>query len=214
MATAARHRPAKRSEARERLLAAASKLFYAEGINSVGVDRIVSESHVTLATFYRHFPSKQDLVVAYLQRTHDSIADRTTALTDHAQGAELVRAIADEVSSQLGQPGFRGCAFINAASEFEDPQSPVRRVVAEHRRWYYELVRRAFAEAGHQRPGNAARHFVMVRDGAMTAGYLDGVTVARRTLSRGIEAAVGGVPLAAADEDEEGSAPPEASPAV
>src|SRR5262249_15028822 len=125
-----------------------------------------------------------------------------------------VRAIADEVSSQLGQPGFRGCAFINAASEFEDPESPVRRVVAEHRRWYYELVRRAFAEAGHQRPGNAARHFVMVRDGAMTGGYLDGVPVARRTLKRGIEAAVGGVPLAAADEDEEGSAPPEAAPAV
>lgn len=209
-----RHRPAKRSEARERLLATASELFYAEGINSVGVDRIVSESHVTLATFYRHFPSKQDLVVAYLQGIHDSIAERTTALTDRAQGAELVRALADEVSFQLGQPGFRGCAFINAASEFEDAKGPVRRVVADHRRWYYELVRRAFAEAGHQRPGNAARHFVMVRDGAMTAGYLDGATIARRTLKRGIEAAVGGVPLAAADEDDETSTPPEASPAA
>jgi AcrR family transcriptional regulator len=197
-------RPAKRSEARERLLATASELFYAEGINSVGVDRIVSASHVTLATFYRHFPSKQDLVVAYLQRLHESITASAMALAERAQGAALVRALADEISAQIGQPGFRGCAFINAASEFEDPDGPVRRVIAAHRRWYYELMRRAFAEAGHQRPANAARHFVMVRDGAMTAGYLDGATIARRTLKRGVEAAVGGVPLSAADEEEDG----------
>jgi AcrR family transcriptional regulator len=57
----------KRSEARERLLAAASLLFYAEGINSVGIERIIKEGQVTLATFYRHFPSKVDLVVAYLR---------------------------------------------------------------------------------------------------------------------------------------------------
>ena len=59
--------PTKRSEPRERLLAAASELFYAEGINSVGVNRLIAAGNVTLATFYRHFPSKQHLVVAYLQ---------------------------------------------------------------------------------------------------------------------------------------------------
>jgi AcrR family transcriptional regulator len=68
----------KRSEARERLLAAASRLFYAEGINSVGIERIIKEGQVTLATFYRHFPSKVHLVVAYLHGTHDHIAARAT----------------------------------------------------------------------------------------------------------------------------------------
>jgi AcrR family transcriptional regulator len=68
----------KRSEARERLLAAASLLFYAEGINSVGIERIIKEGQVTLATFYRHFPSKVHLVVAYLHGTHDHIAARAT----------------------------------------------------------------------------------------------------------------------------------------
>lgn len=177
----------KRSEARERLLAAASQLFYAEGINSVGIERIIKEGQVTLATFYRHFPSKVDLVVAYLHGAHDHIAARATEQAETLQGRDLVRAIGDDVTSQIRHAAFRGCAFLNAASEFEDPQSPVRQVVAEHRQWYYQLLRRAFEDAGHQLPANAARHFVMLRDGAMSAAYLDKPTTASRTFTRGVD---------------------------
>jgi AcrR family transcriptional regulator len=179
--------PAKRSEARERLLSTASHLFYSEGINGVGVDRIVSASNVTLATFYRHFPSKQDLIVSYLQAIHDALVERAEAGAAGKQGRELIAAIGAEVVTEVGHEGFRGCAFVNAASEFEDPENPVRQVVAEHRRWYFERLRRAFADAGHKRPGNAARHFVMLRDGAVTAGYLDSPTAAQRTFKRGVE---------------------------
>jgi AcrR family transcriptional regulator len=178
---------ARRSDARERLLAAASRLFYAEGIKGVGVDRIVSESRVTLATFYRHFPTKQDLVVAYLQGVHEQVAERAAELTGRLEGHDLVRALGAEVVAEIGHAGFRGCAFIKAASEFEDPDSPVRRVVAEHRRWYYELVRGAFAQAGHRQAADAARHFLMLRDGAVTAGHLDSATAAQRTVKRGVE---------------------------
>jgi AcrR family transcriptional regulator len=187
MASATRKTPVKRSEARERLLATASDLFYAEGINSVGVDRIVSASNVTLATFYRHFPSKQDLVVSYLESIHDVLVERAAAVAERAQGRELIAEIGAEVVAELGHHGYRGCAFINAASEFEDPESPVRRVVADHRRWFYERVRRAFADAGHQHPSNPARHFVMLRDGAVTAAYLDSATAAQRTFKRGVD---------------------------
>jgi AcrR family transcriptional regulator len=183
---ATRKTPAKRSEARERLLATASDLFYAEGINSVGVDRIVSASNVTLATFYRHFPSKQDLVVSYLEGIHGVLVERAAAVAERAQGRDLVAELGAEVVAELGQEGYRGCAFINAASEFEDPESPVRRVVADHRRWYVERVRRAFGDAGHKHPSNPARHFVMLRDGAVTAGYLDSTTAAQRTFKRGV----------------------------
>jgi AcrR family transcriptional regulator len=186
MPSASSKAPAKRSAARERLLTAASELFYSEGINSVGVDRIVRTASVTLATFYRHFPSKQDLVVAYLQAIHEALVERAEAAVG-IEGRELVAAIGAEVVAEVGYEGFRGCAFINAASEFEDPESPVRKVVADHRHWYYERLRRAFADAGHKRPGNAARHFVMLRDGAVTAGYLDSPTAAQRTFKRGVE---------------------------
>jgi AcrR family transcriptional regulator len=187
MTQATRKAPARRSEARERLLATATGLFYSEGIKGVGVDRIVTEANVTLATFYRHFPSKQDLVVAYLESIHDSLAARAEAGGDGLEGRELITAIGAEVLAEIGHEGFRGCAFINAASEFEDPEHPVRKVVAEHRRWYRERLRRAFADAGHNRPGNAARHFVMLRDGAVTGGYLDSPTAAQRTFKRGVE---------------------------
>src|SRR3954471_24124939 len=118
----------KRSEALELLLATASGLFYAEGISKVGVDRIVSASYVTLATFYRHFPGKQDLVVPYLHQAHASEAQRMAELAEGAQGRELVRAIGRDIVGMIGSPNFRGCAFINAGAEFEDPEDPVRRV--------------------------------------------------------------------------------------
>jgi len=63
----------------------------------------------------------------------------------------------------------------------------VRQVVAEHRRWYYQLIHRAFDDAGHPLPANAARHFVMLRDGAMSAAYLDTPTTATRTFARGVD---------------------------
>jgi AcrR family transcriptional regulator len=187
MPPAAKPRSARRSQARERLLATASRLFYGEGINGVGVDRIVSEAQVTLATFYRHFPSKEHLVIGYLERVHDTIDEQITAVLKDARDQDAVRALGGAVVAELGQEGFRGCAFINAASEFEDPESPVRDVIARHRRWYYDLVRHAFAQAGHRHSANAARHFVMLRDGAMTGGSLDSPTLAKRTFKRGVE---------------------------
>ena len=208
MTTSTSGRAAKRSEARERLLSTASQLFYSEGISGVGVDRIVSEAHVTLATFYRHFPSKEDLVISYLEGVHDAIAGQIIAVTPAAQGPEHVRALGEQVVSELGRKGFRGCAFINAASEYEDPDSPVRRVIASHRHWYYDAARRAFDNAGHPHPGNAARHFLMLRDGAMTGGSLDSPTIAKRTFNRGVEGLLRSVdmtPLDPTDDGEEAS---------
>ena len=200
MSPTAGKRPAKRSDARERLLATASGLFYAEGISKVGVDRIVSASNVTLATFYRHFPGKQDLVVAYLDQAHAFEAQRMAELAERTQGRDLVRAIGEEVVGMISRPNFRGCAFINAGAEFEDPEHPVRRVVAEHRQWYLERLRRAFADAGHPRPTNPARHFMMMRDGTVTAGYLDSPTAVRRAFTRGVEGLLRSIDTATDDD--------------
>jgi AcrR family transcriptional regulator len=213
--TASTSRPAaKRSEARERLLSTASQLFYSEGISGVGVDRIVSEGHVTLATFYRHFPSKEHLVISYLEGVHDAIAEQITAVITQARGPEDVRALGDQVVSELGQEGFRGCAFINAASEYEDPNSPVRQAITAHREWYYDAVRRAFNSAGHAHPGNAARHFLMLRDGAMTGGSLDSSTTAKRTFKRGVEGLLRSVDMTPLDPTDDGEEAPAPRPAT
>jgi AcrR family transcriptional regulator len=179
--------PAKNSAARERLLETAARIFYAEGINTVGVHRIIEEAGVTLATFYRHFPSKQHLVLAYLQRVHDDFASRARAAQESAKDPrDVLSTIATNITAQLLEPGFRGCAFINAASEFEDPDGPVLRAVLAHRAWFYALVRDAFASAGHPQPDLAAGHYVMLRDGATTAGHLGDPSQARDTFERGL----------------------------
>ncbi|MDA0168862.1 TetR/AcrR family transcriptional regulator [Solirubrobacter taibaiensis] len=161
---------AKTSEARERLLRTASGIFYTEGINSTGVDHIVSAANVTRATFYRHFPSKTDLVLAYLQAAHDAIDAHLTDTT--------VEGLTADVCTQIQRPEFRGCAFICAAAEFEDPEHPVRRAVAAHREWYLGVVRDAFGS------DDAARHFVMLRDGAFVGADLGDPELAARTFLR------------------------------
>ena len=175
------------SEPRRRLLETASGLFYREGVNTVGVDRIVSEAKVTRATFYRHFPSKEHLVLAYLQAAHDDLVARMEPLLAIEDPKKRLRAIGDDICAQIRSPGFRGCAFIKVASEFDDPTDPIRAAVAAHRNWFAKVVQAAFADAGNPIPSHPARHFVMVRDGAMVAAYLDGAKQASDVFLRGVD---------------------------
>jgi AcrR family transcriptional regulator len=172
MPSTATGRPAKRSEARERLLATASGLFYAEGINKVGVDRIVSASNVTLATFYRHFPRKQDLVVAYLNAAHNLEAQRMEALAERAIGRELLRAVGDDIIGMIGSPDFRGCAFINAAAE-APAGSAEELATKDFRTWLHELFATLVAEAGYPNGDRLTVQLVLLYDGANIAAQMD-----------------------------------------
>jgi AcrR family transcriptional regulator len=171
------------SEARERLLRTASALFYAEGIRAVGVDRVIEEAGVTRATFYRHYPSKDDLVVAYLGVVDAGVR----AAAGDEGGAPRLRRLVTAMTETVCAPGFRGCSFINAAAEFPDPRSPVHRAVAAHRAWLTGVFVADLAAVGHPDPAAAAAHLLVLRDGAMVAGYLADAELARATLVRGLE---------------------------
>ncbi|MEU8712000.1 MULTISPECIES: TetR/AcrR family transcriptional regulator [unclassified Streptomyces] len=176
------------SEARERLLRTAGQLFYAEGIHTVGVDRLVAESKVTNATFYRHFRSKEDLAVAYIESVDQAIRAQIGSLTASDVPPDgILRGIGASLVEQIGSPGYRGCAFLNAAAEFPDPGHPVHRAVVEHRAWFLRTITGLFAEITTAQADHAGRHFVMLRDGAMSAGYLGDPVLAGETLLRGIE---------------------------
>src|SRR4051794_40439719 len=114
-----------------RILAKASELFYAEGIHAVGVDRLVSEANVTRATFYRHFPSKEQLVVEYLSSTDGYLRGVVEKQATGTSTEAAVVAVLDLVGATVCAPGFRGCHFINAAAEYPDPASPVREAIAQ-----------------------------------------------------------------------------------
>ncbi|MFY1616290.1 TetR/AcrR family transcriptional regulator [Micromonospora sp. WMMD736] len=176
------------SEARQRLLATATRIFYSEGIHSVGVDRIIAEAKVTRATFYRHFPSKDDLILAYLREIHEMDRGAVDAvITTEPRPVAPLLAIATFIAEHIQSPGFRGCAFLNAAAEYPDAAHPVRQEIIAHRQWFLDTLTTLMARVEEETAESAARHFVMLRDGAMAAGCLFDPALVSETFLRGVE---------------------------
>ncbi|KAB1913776.1 TetR/AcrR family transcriptional regulator [Micromonospora sp. AMSO31t] len=176
------------SEARQRLLTTATRIFYGEGIHSVGVDRIIAEAKVTRATFYRHFPGKEDLVLAYLRAADHAIRDQVdAAITAGLPASDTLRAAAESIARDIQSAGFRGCAFLNAVAEYPDPDHPVHQAVLAHRQWFLDTINALLASIEETEAESAARHFVMLRDGAMAAGCLFDPALIAETFLRGVE---------------------------
>ncbi|MFJ6985536.1 MULTISPECIES: TetR/AcrR family transcriptional regulator [unclassified Streptomyces] len=158
---------------RERLLHTAARLFYAEGIRAVGIERLISEAAITRATFYRHHSGKDDLVTAYLEAKDNELrAQYRAAEASLDDPDQLLKAVVVGISATVCGADFRGCPFINAAVEFPDPDSPIHRAVQTHRAWFHGVLLDLFTRAGHPDPAHAARRMVLLRDGAMIGGYL------------------------------------------
>jgi AcrR family transcriptional regulator len=176
------------SEARTRLLNTATRIFYAEGIHSVGIDRIVAEAQVTRATLYRHFPSKEDLVLAYLKQADQGIRGQVAAaVASSPSPTEQVRAVATSITDGIQSAGFRGCAFLNAAAEYSDPAHPIHQAVLAHRQWFLTTVTDLLAHTSDKPADAAGRHFIMLRDGAMAAGCLFDPKLISDTFLHGVE---------------------------
>ena len=175
VATSATVKP---SAARDRILSTASRLFYTTGIRSVGVDRVIAESEVARMTFFRHFPSKDDLVVAFLTTRADLARSALARIREDA-GPEWPRAVlgwvAAGVTTEPEVDGFRGCEFINTAAEFCDPSHPVRLIVEAHRAWIRDVMTDALVELGHPSPRSTAELLMMLRTGAIVAASLEGL---------------------------------------
>ncbi len=175
---------------RDRIVDAASDLFYAHGLRAVSADRIIQQAGITKVTFYRHFPSKDDVIVAYLQRRaaweREVILGASAAV--HGDVDETIRLVSEGIGREACTPGFRGCPFINAAAEYADADHPVRQVVSEHRTWFLAMLAKLVGAVGITDPA-VADELMMLRDGAMVTGYLgtpDRVTAALLSASRAV----------------------------
>jgi AcrR family transcriptional regulator len=191
------------SEARDRLLGTASAIFYAKGINSVGVEEIVSEARVTRATFYRHFPSKEDLIVAYLKATDDDVRAQVHAIVEHQQPAQdTIREIAAWIVGQIKSSDFRGCAFLNAAAEYPDAGSRVQQAVLDHRAWFQQVIQAELERLRGEPAEAGAQFFVLIRDGAMAAGCLANRDAVCEAFLRGVEAMLAYRPIVDSTSDD------------
>ncbi|HEX4698037.1 MAG TPA: TetR/AcrR family transcriptional regulator [Actinomycetes bacterium] len=159
--------------ARERLLAAADELFYAEGVHTVGIDRIIEHAGVAKASLYNAFGSKDELVRAYLERRRERRKQRITdELARHRSPRAKVLSVFDILGRIGSAPGYRGCAFYNASAE-STPDAAAVQVNAEQRAWTRALFTGLVREAGVRRPDALAAQLVLLYDGATASMYLD-----------------------------------------
>src|ERR1700679_155654 len=151
--------------ARERLLAAPSELFYAEGVHTVGIDRVIERAGVAKASLYNTFGSKDELVRAYLEARHAQTAGRITRyLERYSSPRERLLGVFEAQGELFAAPGFRGCAFVSASAE--SPGELVEQAAGKYRGWVRTLLVGPARGGGVAAPEALGRQLHMIYDGA------------------------------------------------
>jgi AcrR family transcriptional regulator len=158
--------------ARERLLTAANELFYAEGVHTVGIDRVIERAGVAKASLYNTFGSKDELVRVYLEGRHAIVAARITRYIErYASPRERLLGVFEAQGELFAEPGYRGCAFVSASAE--SPGEAVSHASDEYRGWVRGLLTGLAADAGAPDPERLGRQLHMIYDGASLSARMD-----------------------------------------
>jgi AcrR family transcriptional regulator len=161
--------------ARERILETASRLFYRDGFHAVGIDTIVAESGVAKMTLYRHFPSKDELIAAYLERSNAEFWTWLEAeIVDVANPEAKLLAAFEAIGKLATSPRCLGCTFQAAASEFPELDHPGHVVAVAHKRRVLATFCDLAREAGLREPAGLAAQLLLLMDGAWVANRMFG----------------------------------------
>jgi AcrR family transcriptional regulator len=185
------------SEVRQRVLETADRLFYQDGLRGVGIDRIIAEAGVAKMSLYKHFPSKDDLIMAVLQYREELVLDFfATAIARHEKRTKnKLRAFFAALKEWFESSGFRGCAFQNAAVELADPAHAGTLFVREHKRRFQQFLSTLIADSlGPRKAGVAPAVGLLVEGAIVTAvihGSSDSVDTARDTALKLVAGAKG-----------------------
>ena len=180
---------------RERLMATAVDLFYRRGMSAVGIDQIISAAGVTKSTFYKHFESKEDLMLAALEMQNSWLQDTFLTMIRDRGGPTAIGqlyAVFDVVEHIIESDEYQGCIFINVAMEFPLVHEPAHLAAAEHKRAIEALVRELAVEAHASDPAALAKELCLVMEGAYVTRQVTGdketIAIARRVAERVIAA--------------------------
>lgn len=175
----------KQSDARRRILETADRLFYAEGLRAVGIDRIIAEADVAKMSLYKHFPSKDELILAVLKhREEKNLEFFDSAMERHGKRTnDKLRAFFAALKDWFESPGFRGCAFQNAAVELADPAHAATKFVRDHKRRFSEFLAGLVEESIGKKTARIAPAVGLLVEGAIVTAVIQGtpdaVNVAR-----------------------------------
>lgn len=168
--------PRKGRGARERILKTVERLFYREGVRAVGVDRVVAESDVAKTTLYAHFPSKEDLIAAYLEHQHVEalrrLGEGIRQLARDPRGRIL--AVFELLDVWFGTEHFRGCAFTNAGLEMGGESAETRERVRAHKLEVARFLRTLAEEGKAPDPDALSEELMILYEGAITTASLRG----------------------------------------
>lgn len=170
-----------KSAKREHLIETSMRLFYTDGFNATGIDKIIAEAGVARMTLYKHFKSKNELILAVLRRRDEEFRvwfenavesrarrpqDKLLVMFDALQDWFDGKAFAGMV--------FSGCAFINACAEFSDPENPAHQIAAEHKQHLLDYVTRITRQARASAPDELARQLMLITEGAIVTMQVSG----------------------------------------
>ena len=166
----------KRAEKREHLIEVATELFNRCGYHASGIDRVIADSGIAKTTLYRHFRTKEDLIVAVLQRIDTQYREGMRAGVDRLASKPIEKLLAtfDVLEDWFRGKSFYGCPFMSAASEYNARNSPVFQEVVLHKRLmiaYFEELARA---AGLSDPAGLAAQINLLHEGATTVAQING----------------------------------------
>lgn len=181
-----------RAEATERLLDSAERLFYTRGVRAVGMDEIRSDSGVSLKRLYQCFPSKEELVLAYLRRRDERWrASLAAAVTEQASGArDRVLAVFDWLHEWFSQPDFRGCAFLNSAGELGPTSPAVVQAARQHKHAVRSYLATLAADVPVPDPQETATQLHLLVEGAIASAAVTGTPEPARHARHAAEAAL------------------------
>ncbi len=152
------------------VLDAAQRLFYERGVHEVGMDELIGSSGVGKASVYRLYPTKAELIGAYLDRLSDTILALIDDEAARHDPAAALHAVVDAIAQDLGQPGFRGCPFNNASIEFPEPGHPARRAARDYRARLRERLQSLAARCTDDETGRAlGDELAVLIDGCYTS---------------------------------------------
>ena len=163
-----------KSKARQRIVETAEKLFYAEGIRSVGIDRIIAEAEVAKMTLYNHFSSKDDLILAVLEYREEKFDEMFQKWMERRvnKGMDRLEAFFAALKDWFKSAGFRGCAFINAAIELADAQHPASRFSSAHKERFHEMLSEIIAETRGAKATSVAPAIALLVEGAIVTAVM------------------------------------------
>ncbi|MBA0126441.1 TetR/AcrR family transcriptional regulator [Haloechinothrix sp. YIM 98757] len=171
--TEARRRTENAPSAADRILATASQLFYEHGIRATGVNKIAERAAVTKVTLYAHFGSKDGLVAAHLRaRDRRWWAEFDTYLAESMTAEERLKAMFDAYRTWALAGEFRGCGFVNAATELTAPDHPGRAIIHDHKEGIRRYLEAFATEAGCLHPADVAEEWFLLLEGATVAASL------------------------------------------